>query len=170
MSDILKIARYDFHPDWTIGKLFLYDKHDGYTIEDEIRDKKVKGETAIPYGRYKLGTRVSPKFSSSFLYSKTLNKLIEPKEKDLFPNTIDWFQHELIWIMDVPNFEYVLLHWGNTDDNTEGCLIVGSSVGKIVDQGAVLNSRVYYKQLYPKIYPMIKAGGQYINYVQDLLT
>lgn len=168
-TDLLTVSRYDLQSDCTIGKLFLYDKLDGYTVEDEIREIKVYGETAVPYGRRLLKTRISPRFSSSFLYSKSLNMLIEPKEKNKFPNTIDWMHHELIWITDVPDFEYVLLHWGNSDDDTNGCLCVGSAPGKIGKQDGVINSRTYYKQLYPKIYPLIKAGDQYINYVKEEL-
>lgn len=167
MTDILTVSRYNLKPDWTISKLLLYDKHDGYAVEDEIRTVKVKGETAIPYGRYLLSTRVSPKFTSFFLYSKSTNKLIEAKDKDLHKDTTDWMQHELIWITGVPNFEFVLLHWGNTDDSTDGCLIVGSGLGVIDGQEGVINSRNYYKQLYPKLYTLVKSGGQYINYIKE---
>ncbi len=166
-GNLLTVLRNDFGADSTRSKLFLWDKHDGYAVEDEIRSVKVHGETAVPYGRRLLGTRISPKFSAAFLYSKSANKLIEPKEKSLFPEITDWMQHELIWIMDVPGFQYVLLHWGNTDDDTDGCLIVGSGLGIVKGQSGVINSRNYYKQLYCKIYPLIKAGVQYIEYIKE---
>lgn len=164
---LLKVLRYNLKPDWTLGKLLVLDKQEGFTIEDEIRGIKVKGETAVPYGKYLLGYRQSPKFSSSFLYSPSLNVLIEPKEQRLYPTVKDFKPHNLIWIKDIPNFEYVLLHWGNTDDDTEGCLIVGSSIGVIKGQEAVLGSKVFYKQLYPKIYPSIEKGEQYIEYIKQ---
>ena len=137
---------------------------DGYTVEDEIRNVKVAGETAIPYGKYKLGCRYSPKFSKSFLWSDTSKVLIEPKEKIKYSNITDWKEHDLIWVKDVPNFEYVLLHFGNTDDDTEGCLIVGKAIGVINGQEGVVNSRAYYKALYPRVYPLIRLGGQEIEY------
>lgn len=169
---LIKISRYNFKPDWTIGKLLLIDKTnvyhlDGYTVEDEIRDTKVKGETAVPYGIYTLGYRQSPKFSSSFLYSESLNKLIEPKEQRLYPTIKDFKSHDLIWIKDIPDFEYILLHWGNSDDDTEGCLIVGSSLGVINGQEGVVRSKAYYKELYVKIFPLIKKGGQTIEYTKS---
>jgi hypothetical protein len=71
--------------------------------------------------------------------------------------------HELIWIADVPQFEFILLHWGNTDDDTDGCLIVGNMIGMISNQEGVLNSRITYQAQYPEIYPIIKAGGQEIE-------
>ena len=76
MSSLIKVSRYNLKPDWTISKLLLKDsnglyKLDGYTVEDEIREVKVKGETAVPYGIYDLSYRQSPKFSKCFLYSDT---------------------------------------------------------------------------------------------------
>lgn len=172
MSSLLKVSRYNFKPDWTISKLLLKDNKgiyqlDGYSVEDEIRVAKVKGETAIPYGIYELGYRQSPKFSTSFLYSESLNKLIEPKEIRFYSKSNDFEPHDLIWIKNVPNFEYVLLHWGNIDDDTEGCLIVGSGLGIIKGQEGVINSKNYYKVLYPKIFPLIKRGGQTIEYTKS---
>lgn len=161
---LLTIERNNFKPDWTLGRLLLNNKLDGFTVEDEIRKVKVHGETAIPKGIYKLGIRQSPKFSSSFLYSDLNNKLIEFKDKSKYPEILDWRNHDLIWVQNVPDFEYVLIHWGNTDDDTEGCLIVGSKIGIIKGQEGVINSRVYYKSLYPKIYNLIKQGNQFIEY------
>ena len=33
----------------------------------------------------------------------------------------------MLWVRDVPGFEYILIHTGNTDEHTSGCLIVGDS-------------------------------------------
>lgn len=167
MNPLLDILRFKFNPDWTISKVLLNNMLDGYAVEDEIREVKVKGETAVDYGTYPLAVRHSPKFSSSFYWSDSLKKLIEPKEKVNYPNTADWRFHELIWIKDTPRHEYCLIHWGNTDDHTDGCLIVGSSIGMIGSQEGVLNSREYYKKLYAKIYPLVKAGGQFIRYRKE---
>lgn len=173
MNSLIKVSRSIFNLDWTISKLSINNILDGYCVEDEIRDEKVKGETAIPYGTYELGYRQSPKFSASFLWSDSLNLLIDPKEKVKYPNTIDWRNHDLIWIKNVPKFEFILIHWGNTDDDTEGCLIVGSSIGPILKNGTtqegVLNSKVYYKKLYEKVYPLIKKGGRTIVYEKEQL-
>ncbi len=165
-NNILQVERYNLKSDWTLGKLSVFNKIDGFTVEDEVRAIKLHGETAIPYGVYPLGYRQSPKFSSSFLYSDSVNKLIEPKDKSKYPNIKDWRNHDLIWVQNVPGFQYILIHWGNTDDDTEGCLIVGSKIGIINGQEGVLSSRVYYKNLYPRIYPIIKQGNQFIEYIK----
>lgn len=165
MNTLLKVKRYIFNKDWTISKILVQDKLDGYAVEDEIREtNKVHGETAISYGTYLLGYRQSPKFSSSYLWSDSTNMLILPKDKANYPKITDWKNHDLIWIKDVPEFQYILLHWGNTDDDTEGCLIVGKYLGAVNGQEGVVQSRVYYKDLYQRIYPLIKKGNQYIEY------
>lgn len=160
---LLTVIRKTFHADWTISALLVYNKLDGYAVEDEIRDKKVDGETAIPYGVFPLGLRISPTFSDFFYYSESLNILVYKKDISKYTAT-DFKPHELIWIKDIPGFQYVLLHWGNTDDDTRGCLIVGRSVGTLGKQQGVLDSRNYYMELYPKIYKQIKQGGQTIEY------
>jgi len=163
---LLKVKRNEFNPDWTLGELYINGVKDGYTVEDEIRLEKVKGESAIPYGIYPLGLRQSPKFSTSFLYSDINNILIEAKDKSKYPNIKDFRNHDLIWIKNVPGFEYILLHWGNTDDDTEGCLIVGARQGFVGTQKGVLQSRTYYKSLYPKIYKLIKQENYEIEYTK----
>jgi len=162
----LIVERYGFNPDWTTGELYVNGKPDGFTIEDEERDIKVQGETAIDCGIYELDIRQSPKFSSSFLWSDGLKKLIDTKSSTLTTDKAgakDWQPHNLIWIKGTPRHTYCLIHWGNTDKHTDGCLIVGRSTGFIGDRGAVLDSRRYYAELYARIYPTIAAGGQYIE-------
>lgn len=168
MKDLITVIRNIFEKDWTISKLFIKGSLDGYSVEDEIRDVKVHGETAISYGRYKLGLRNSPKFSKFFLYSDSQNILIEAKDKVKYPLIKDFVNHDLIWVLDVPNFEYVLIHWGNTDDDTDGCLIVGSSIGVVNGQQGVIGSKAYYKKFYCKVIKEIKLGNQFINYTKQL--
>lgn len=166
-TSLIRVGRNNLKPDWTTSRLYVNGVHDGYAVEDEIREVKIKGETAIPYGTYFLGLRQSPKFSNSFLWSDTLKILIEPKEQATYKSVKDWRPHNLIWVMNVVNFEYVLIHWGNTDDDTEGCLIVGGALGVINGQEGVTGSKAYYKKLYAKVYPLIKQGGQSIEYIKE---
>jgi hypothetical protein len=159
---LLSTKRNKFHSDWTLSSLFINGVLDGYVVEDEIRQVKVHGETAVDAGTYPLAIRQSPKFSATFIYSDSHNILIEPKEKAKYPNITDWRNHDLIWVKDTPRHQYVLIHWGNTDDDTEGCLIVGSKIGVVKGQEGVIDSRNYYKKFYCKVYPLIKKGGQSI--------
>jgi hypothetical protein len=158
----IRVERYKKTKDYTLGHLFIDDVLHCYTVEDEIREVKVKGETAIPAGTYKLGLRDSPKFSKSF---KVINKdfIIEATTTSN-PSLPD---HKLIWIKDVPNFEYVLIHWGNTDKDTDGCLIVGNSIAIFDGKEGVASSKIAYSKLYPIIAKTIASGQEvtitYIN-------
>ncbi len=181
MVDLITVERYDFAKDWTVGRLLLRDARFGFVMEDEIRVKKIRGETAIPFGRFRLGHRHSPKFSKWFLWSEKAQTLIpNPKTNRKYRETAakkvvydrllamfdDWEEHRLIWILDVPDFEFVLIHWGNTDRETDGCLLVGSVLGMIEGREAVLHSLAHYMDLYPKIFPLVKKGNEYINIIK----
>lgn len=124
-------------PDYTIGHLSIDNnsfKCD--TLEDPNRDLnkngvfdngevKINGNTAIPFGRYQiLMNVVSPKFSKYPQYAFCEGKL--PR------------------LMNVPNFQGVLIHIGNTVADTEGCILVGYNKVK----GKVINSTIAFRELY----------------------
>lgn len=133
------VERYSSGKEDTLSNVYLDGVKECVAIEDEFRKIKLSGETRIPDGRYKMSLRWSPKFSKEY-------------------------NHEMLWVTNVPGFEYILLHWGNTDLDTDGCLIVGSVVGSLLVKGvkhrAVLNSRKAYLALYAKVAPLVKAGKE----------
>ena len=85
----------------TIGELLIDGVWECYTLEDKERDVKIKNETAIPRGTYKVIINQSNRF------------------KRLLP-----------LLLNVPNFEGVRIHSGNTNHNTEGCILVGRTRSK----------------------------------------
>ncbi len=109
---------------YTIGKMYLDGEYFCDTLEDTVRDfgangeGKVYGETAIPYGTYKVILVQSPRF------------------KRMLPR-----------LVDVPYFEGVLIHSGNTHEHTHGCILIGENKAK----GKVLNSRTWEKKLVERL-------------------
>lgn len=114
---------------YTIGKLYIDGQYFCDTIEDKVRDLnkdgvfdngevKIKGKTAIPYGTYEVVWSYSPRFGK-----------FTPR------------------LLNVNSFDGVLIHSGNTAEDTEGCIIVGQNK----EVGKVLNSRETVNKLYPII-------------------
>jgi len=106
----LLLNRVYLHEDYTIGKLFVNGEYFSDTVEDKVRDAnkdgdlldegeaKVYGETAIPYGKYKIELSMSPKF------------------KRMLP-----------LILDVKHFTGIRIHKGNTAQDSHGCIIPGEN-------------------------------------------
>lgn len=158
--EIITVNRMKSEPDWTLSKFLFDGKEKGVGVEDEKREVKVKGETRIWAGSYIMGLRTSPKFSKSY-YRNDKGELIHATDR-ILPEQIAEYHtaHEMIWVMNVLNFEFILWHWGNTAKDTEGCYIVGSVFGKVGSQRAVLNSRKKYMEIYPIIWRSIKEGAK----------
>ena len=142
----LKVLRFSSEADSTSGLLF--EETDMglqflcYTLEDERRALKVKGETRIPAGIYNLKLRKEGGFHER--YSKKYRNM----------------HIGMLHVTDVPNFEYILIHTGNTDEHTAGCLIVGLSQesNQVLKYGFVGKSVNAYKRIYPKIAKAIDSG------------
>ena len=66
----------------------------------------------------------------------------------------------MLHIQDVPNFTYILIHTGNTDEHTSGCLIVGETQQDldIADDGFIGSSAVAYKKMYSKVANQLLQG------------
>ncbi len=159
MKNLITVLRQPSLTDCTLSNFQADDNSfKGVGVEDEKRDEKVKGETRIANGIYPLSLRVSPKFSKEY-YCDDDGNLIWHKHRTTVELQKRYHApHELIWVMDVPGFDYILLHWGNTDDDTEGCYIVGSAFGKINGQNGVVASRKKYVEIYPIIWRAIEQA------------
>lgn len=161
------VLRKPSEPDWTLSKFYFDGIEKGVGVEDEKRAIKVKGETCIPEGKYELGTRISPHFSPHF-YRDDHGSLLEDSMRVTEENKIKYHTpHEMMWVMNVPLFEYILWHWGNTDDDTAGCYIVGSMYGNVKGEKGVLASKMKYKEIYPLLFQALQAGKVTIEYKSE---
>lgn len=149
--------------DYTLSKCSIDGQYTCVGVEDEYRPltAKVYGETRIPRGTYKLGHRYSPKFSNSFYMNPETCMLVGHSKYNLHEHK-GWVPHELLWIKDVPGFEYVLIHWGNTDNDTAGCYVVGKSFAFFGKRKGVSCSKSTYVEIYKRIMNALISGEEVI--------
>ena len=107
-----------------------------WTLEDPKRKHKVYGETRIPAGRYKLKLRKEGGMHQRY--------------SQRFPD----MHQGMIWLQDVPMFEWVYIHIGNTPADTEGCILVGMTRGENV----IHQSAMAYETIYPRIVKALQNG------------
>lgn len=92
----------------------------------KIKELKEPSITAIPKGTYEITLDViSPRFCTKTFYKQVCDG-------------------KLPRLLNVKGFEGILIHAGNTDKDTDGCLLVGQNKVK----GQVINSQATFKELY----------------------
>ena len=136
----LKLRRIARRDTYTIGRLYIDGVYFCDTIEDKDRglrqglpiavnkQLKVKSKTAIPAGRYRVTMSVkSPKMSLRPAY--------------------DFCNGYVPRLLEVPAFEGILIHIGNTARDSAGCILVGEN--KVV--GKVINSTATFHRLYERL-------------------
>ena len=137
----------DLHRKWrksgySIGILSIDGERVCETIEDAdrglnqtdsletIKEKKIKGKTAIPTGTYEIKVTYSPRFKKN-----------------------------LPLLLNVPGYDGVRIHSGNTAEDTEGCILCG----KNTEVGKVTNSRFWTGKVIEAIEKALKSGRVFIN-------
>ena len=132
----LVLKRKYFKSSYTIGHLFIDGKYFCDTLEDKNRDLnkngkfdngeyKVLNETCIPFGEYEIKMTYAPEF-----------------------------KRELPWLQNVPNFSGILIHSGNINKHTSGCILVGENTLK----GQLYKTKQYEKDLVDIIKKAILRG------------
>ena len=138
----LQVVRTQFGKDATNGLLFVNGVFECYTLEDQYQAVKVMHETCIPEGTYDIKFRTVGGFHEK--YKKRYGA----------------DHYGMLHLQDVPNFTYILIHAGNTDEHTSGCLIVGETQQDldISDDGFVGHSGKAYVKLYNKMAKELLLG------------
>jgi hypothetical protein len=119
------ITRRTYTRNSTIGDLYIDGQYFCHTLEDTILDVKIAGVTAIPYGRY-----------------------------EVIINFSNRFQRPMPLLLNVPGFLGIRIHSGNTDEDTEGCILVGFTEA----ENFIGNSKSAFSQLFSKIQTALKQG------------
>ena len=138
----LTVVRTQFGTDATNGLLFINGIFECYTLEDQYQAVKVMHETCIPEGTYDIKFRKTGGFHAKYT--------------ERYKNA----HYGMLHIQDVPNFTYILIHTGNTDEHTSGCLIVGETQQDLEasKDGFVGSSTVAYKKMYAKVAGQLLQG------------
>jgi len=143
----LEVVRFSSESDSTSGLLFDTTggkrKFLAYTLEDEYREEKVMHETRIPAGTYEITLRTVGGFHTK--YTERYGEM----------------HKGMLWVRNVPGFEYILIHTGNTDEHTSGCLLLGDTQtnNQIKKGGFTGSSTQAYKRVYPPIAEILNSGG-----------
>ena len=136
----LTVRRFLFEDSTSIGMLLVNEQFFCWTLEDIPRTVKVWGETAIPVGVYNVEITSANKWGKPMLH-----------------------------IMNVPNFEGIYIHAGNTNADTLGCVLVGTTV---VDTKTVAGSKSALGALMEKVgrvYPQEQIIISIENYAAPVL-
>jgi hypothetical protein len=134
----LDVLRFSSEQDSTSGLLFDVTgkrKFLCYTLEDEYRTKKVMQETRIPAGEYEI------KYRKEGGHHKRYTKR--------YPD----IHRGMLHVTSVPNFKWILIHVGNTDEHTAGCLLLGDTQenNQIKTNGFIGKSSQAYVRVYDYI-------------------
>lgn len=150
----IEVKRIALKDKYTIGHMYIDGKFVCDTLEDKVRDLnkngkfdngevKIPNETAIPYGTYNVTMNIQ-----SLKYSNYAKYPYVKKYNAFMPR-----------LQNVPSFEGILIHAGNTAGHTSGCILVGENKIK----GQVVNSQKIWTNLMDKYFWPAKLSGEKIT-------
>jgi len=120
----------------TTGQLFINDEFWCFTLEDKTRDAKKYGKTCIPLGRYQV------------------DMVYWDEKKGYYPH-----------LMKVPGYTGILIHKGNTKEDTLGCILVAMNRGK----DRISNCAPAFTPLRKQIREAVDAGEEvWVEVTQDV--
>lgn len=134
----LTVKRNPAKEEWTTGRLFVNDVFECFSLEDQPQEKKVMHETRIPAGTYPISLRTFGGHHERY----------KKKYPDLHKG--------MLWLRNVPGFEAILIHIGNIDDDSSGCLLVGTLMDD--EKGVLYKSTEAYLKLYRKVVDAFAKG------------
>lgn len=146
---LLELKRFLSDKDSTIGIITIEDKFVVWSCEDEHREVKFMHETRIPEGHYLIDLRKEGGHHDRY-----------SKDKDFKS-----FHKGMLELQDVPGFKHILIHVGNTEKDTSGCILVGTTVNP--SNLTIGNSRIGYSILYNKVIKSIESGETVVIKITD---
>ena len=142
---LITVNRFTSDQDSTLSTISIDGVFECFGLEDEHRIDKLPRETRIPRGFYTVGLRKIGGFHAN--YSGRFTDI----------------HQGMLQVVDVPGFEFILIHVGNTDDDTAGCLLTGCNAN--TSQNLSVGSSVKaYKRFYSRVIEAAKANNLQIEY------
>lgn len=154
-----EIVRKQFGATSTIGELLIDGEVICLILEDKVRDKnkngdneegKIYGETAIPYGKYKIVLEQNGTIHQSYL-KKDWNKLGFKGFGSIYQG--------MLMVTGIKGYSRVHIHIGNEIKHTLGCPLTGTSIGSSTDPYTVKGSTAAYVKLYKKVIDYLLSNG-----------
>ena len=150
---IINQFRFRTFPNDTLSTIHLPGGEKFYSLENGVRVPKVPKETRIPAGMYEVLFRHEGGFFER--YSKVFNG-----------------NHPMLWLQDVPDFEWVYYHIGNYNRDTDGCILTGNGYQindtQVKTTVMVTGSKEGYTQFYGLVSEQLKKGVQVYTNIIDV--
>jgi len=146
---MITVNRFVSDEDTTISQVFVRGKFACFGLEDEFRLEKLVGETRIPAGTYRLGIR-----RHGGMHGR-------------YKKRFGIFHRGMIEILNVPGFTDILIHCGNYDKDTAGCLLVGTGAATEENNMMITSSVVGYKKLYDMIFEDVHYKNTLIQFIDS---
>lgn len=110
----------------------------GYTLEDQFNEVKISKETRIPAGRYQI----------------VINRSETPKTL-AYRQRYNWFKFHL-QLDKVPGYQGIYIHIGNTDKDTDGCLLIADTAGNnVIGDHGISQSTAAFVRFYNDLYEFL---------------
>lgn len=134
----------------TISCVYIDDRFFCFGLEDAYHANKIAGQTRIPAGTYDVRVRQYGPMNARYL------------------KVFGAMHHGMLEIKNVPNFTDILIHCGNSADDTAGCLLVGFRASTSESQDITISkSRDAYEALYKKVIDSARANELTIEIIDN---
>ena len=124
----------------TIGTVHVNGDFECFSLEDTYNEPKIYGQTRIPSGKYEIELR--DEGTMTLKYSDRFGPM----------------HRGMLWLRNIENFKYVYIHIGNSESDTDGCILLGTGCVARSGEQSVSGSALAYMELYPRIAQEILAG------------
>ncbi len=137
---IIEVLRFSSQSVTTFGNVLLNGKFQCFSVEDRYRKEKVMSETRIPAGFYQIQLREFGRHYEHYVQKYAGHK-------------------GMLWLQDVPGFSDILIHIGNGEKDTSGCILLNNEINNNrTDYGRGKDSTKAYLDFYFKVLKAFEEG------------